>query len=84
MMRNEWPDYFHCSCRRQCPPTRRSLPRREVAVHGGEADCQPRTAWGLHNAFTWAIREMALAPAFAATTKLGRFFGLRQEGGNRK
>ena len=41
------------------------------------ADCQPRTAWGLHNAFTRAIREMAPAPAFAATTKLGRFFGLR-------
>ncbi len=39
-------------------------------------DVEPRTAWGLHNAFTRAIREMAPAPAFAATTKLGKFFGL--------
>ncbi len=39
-------------------------------------DVQPRTYWGLHNAFTRAIREMAPAPAFAATTKLGRVFGL--------
>jgi hypothetical protein len=39
-------------------------------------DIQPRTYWGLHNAFTRAIREMAPAPAFAATTKLGRVFGL--------
>ena len=45
-------------------------------------DCQPRTYWGMHNAFTRAIREMALAPAFAATTKLGRFFGLGKETGN--
>jgi hypothetical protein len=36
-----------------------------------------RTRWGLHNAFTAAIRQMAPAPAFAATTELGRFFGLR-------
>jgi len=39
-------------------------------------DVQPRTAWGLHNAFTRAIKAMAPAPAFAATTKLGKFFGL--------
>jgi hypothetical protein len=45
-------------------------------------DVQPRTYWGLHNAFTRAIREMAPAPAFAATTKLGRIFGLRKEAGN--
>ncbi len=44
-------------------------------------DCQPRTYWALHNAFTRAIREMAPAPAFAATTKLGRFFGLRKDPG---
>jgi hypothetical protein len=31
---------------------------------------------GLHNAFTRAIKAMAPAPAFAATTKLGKFFGL--------
>ena len=41
-----------------------------------------QTAWGLHNAFTRAIRQMAPAPAFAATTKLGRIFGLRREDGN--
>jgi hypothetical protein len=39
-------------------------------------DVEPRTYWGLHNAFTRAIKLMAPAPAFAATTKLGRFFGL--------
>lgn len=39
-------------------------------------DVEPRTYWGLHNAFTRAIKEMAPAPAFAATTKLGKFFGL--------
>ena len=46
-------------------------------------DVAPRTYWGLHNAFSRAVRDMAPAPAFAATTKLGRFFGLRAlEGGN--
>lgn len=39
-------------------------------------DVQPRTPWGLHNAFTRVIKQMAPAPAFAATTKLGRLFGL--------
>lgn len=38
-------------------------------------DVIPRTQWGLHNAFTRAIRDMAPAPAFAATTALGRLFG---------
>jgi hypothetical protein len=42
----------------------------------------PQTMWGLHNAFTSAIRQMAPGPAFAATTKLGRIFGLRKEVGN--
>ena len=40
-------------------------------------DVQPRTRWGLLNAFTRAIREMPPAPAFTATTKLGKMFGLR-------
>ncbi len=40
-------------------------------------DVLPRTRWGLHNAFTRAVRQMAPAPAFEATTALGTFFGLR-------
>jgi hypothetical protein len=40
-------------------------------------DVRPRTLWGLHNAFTRSVREMAPAPAFQATTELGKFFGLR-------
>jgi hypothetical protein len=40
-------------------------------------DVLPRTRWGLHNAFTRAVRQMAPAPAFEATTALGAFFGLR-------
>jgi hypothetical protein len=39
-------------------------------------DAQPRSLWGLHNAFTRAVRQMAPAPAFDATTQLGKFFGL--------
>lgn len=42
----------------------------------GMTDVTPRTQWGLHNAFTRAIRNMAPAPAFAATTAVGRLFGL--------
>jgi hypothetical protein len=42
-------------------------------------DVQPRTMWGLHNAFTRVVRQMAPAPAFEATTELGKFFGLRAE-----
>jgi hypothetical protein len=34
------------------------------------------TAWGLYNAFTRAVKQMVPAPAFQATTRLGRFFGL--------
>ncbi len=43
-------------------------------------DVLPRTRWGLHNAFTRSIRELAPAPAFRATTRLGRLFGLRTNG----
>jgi hypothetical protein len=42
-------------------------------------DVQPRTMWGLHNAFTRAVRRMAPAPAFEATTELGKLFGLRAQ-----
>jgi hypothetical protein len=42
-------------------------------------DVQPRSMWGLHNAFTRAVRQMAPAPAFEATTELGKFFGLRAQ-----
>jgi Domain of unknown function (DUF932) len=42
-------------------------------------DVQPRTMWGLHNAFTRTVRQMAPAPAFEATTELGKFFGLRAQ-----
>lgn len=40
-------------------------------------DCQPRTMGGLHNAFTRAVKVLNPAPAFRATTELGRMFGLR-------
>ncbi len=50
----------------------------------GMTDAAPRTYWGLHNAFTRAIRQMAPAPAFQATTRLGKLFGLTaSEGGQR-
>ena len=39
-------------------------------------DVRTRTWWGLHNAFTRAVRQMAPGPAFQATTRLGQFFGL--------
>lgn len=42
-------------------------------------DVQPRTMWGLHNAFTRSVRQMAPAPAFQATTELGKYFGLRAQ-----
>jgi hypothetical protein len=42
-------------------------------------DVAPRTMWGLHNAFTRCVRQMAPAPAFEATARLGSLFGLRAE-----
>jgi len=39
-------------------------------------DVRTGTWWGLHNAFTRAVRQMAPGPAFQATTRLGQFFGL--------
>lgn len=45
-------------------------------------DCRPRTAWGLHNAFTRTVKELA-SPGrrFEATTRIGQVFGLRQRTG---
>ena len=37
---------------------------------------EPPTAWTLHNVFTSAVKQLAPAPAFAATVKLGELFGL--------
>jgi len=39
-------------------------------------DCLPRTAWGLHNATTRAIKDLKPVPAFQRTVAVGRFFGL--------
>jgi len=45
-------------------------------------DCRPRTAWGLHNAFTRVVKELA-SPArrFEATTRIGQVFGLGKQAG---
>jgi Domain of unknown function (DUF932) len=37
---------------------------------------EPPTAWTLHNIFTTSLKQLAPAPAFAATIELGKFFGL--------
>lgn len=42
-------------------------------------DCHPRTTWGLHNAFTRAIKALPPARMFAATVALGRQFGMTGE-----
>jgi hypothetical protein len=39
-------------------------------------DCVPRTRFGLHNAFTRALKALAPAPAFKANLGLGTLFGL--------
>ena len=39
-------------------------------------DVAPRTHWGLHNAFTRCVKQLAPGPAFAASTGIGRLFGL--------
>lgn len=43
-------------------------------------DCQPRSEWGLHNAFTRAIKKMRPITGFEATVGLGRAFGLSGKG----
>lgn len=42
-------------------------------------DCLPRTAWGLHNAVTRAIKSLKPVPAFQRTVAVGKFFGLTGE-----
>ncbi|RJR50697.1 MAG: DUF932 domain-containing protein [Desulfobacteraceae bacterium] len=39
-------------------------------------EAAPRTLWSLHNAVTRHIQHLPPAPAFQATTRLGRLFGL--------
>lgn len=39
-------------------------------------DCQPRTLWGLHNAFTRAMKALEPPRRFSATVALGELFGL--------
>ena len=57
-------------------------PLPEVAGNYFEAEereylnCAPRTRFGLHNAFTRALKALAPAPAFEANLGLGTLFGL--------
>ena len=39
-------------------------------------DCQPRTMWGLHNAFTRAMKQLRPMVQFNATVAIGRRFGM--------
>ena len=39
-------------------------------------DCRSRTLWGLHNAFTRALRGLSPARTWSASRDLGRLFGL--------
>ena len=41
-----------------------------------ETDCQPRSEWGLHNAFTRAMRDLTPVSLFNASVRLGRAFGI--------
>ena len=40
---------------------------------------EPPTAWTLHNIFTTSLKQLAPAPAFAATVRLGKLFGLTSQ-----
>lgn len=42
-------------------------------------DCAPRTVWGLHNAFTRALKESTPNVAFNTTIELSKVFGLGTE-----
>lgn len=44
-------------------------------------DCQARTPWGIHNAFTRAIKQLTPQRAFEATVSIGRHFGLSKHQG---
>jgi len=65
--------------RQEILPIRYFKPVTDIYYHPAPdmTDVRPRTRWGLHNAFTRCVRQMAPAPAFEATTALGHFFGLR-------
>ena len=41
-------------------------------------DCQPRTAWALHNAFTRALQKLTPGRKLDATVALGRAFGMTE------
>jgi hypothetical protein len=41
----------------------------------GYSDCEPRSKWGLHNAFTRAFKSLGPAPEWAAQTGLTRLLG---------
>jgi hypothetical protein len=43
-------------------------------------DCLPRSAWGLHNACTRAVKVLSPGRQFGATQALGRHFGLTAGG----
>ena len=43
-------------------------------------DCQPRTRWGLHNAFTRAMRDLPPVRLVGATVALGHAFGMSDDG----
>jgi hypothetical protein len=60
-------------------------PRLFHQVHEGyfepsqdRPDCAPRTLWGLHNAFTRALKKLSPPRAWSANVGLGRLFGLTQ------
>lgn len=40
-------------------------------------DCQPRSLWGLHNAFTRAMRDLSPVRLFGASVALGNLFGIK-------
>lgn len=40
-------------------------------------DCQPRSLWGLHNAFTRAMHDLTPIRKYGATIALGQLFGVR-------
>lgn len=43
----------------------------------GMTDCEPRSLWGLHNAFTRALQSLAPARMFSASVAVSRHFGIR-------
>lgn len=44
-----------------------------------QVDCHPRTLWGLHNAFTRAMRDLPPVPLWKASVRLGKAFELTAE-----